>query len=560
MKRILLFLLRFFFVKDKSFNFEDLRNYGITDNTNNNDYKDSAWALTHIGVAAAQYTGRFMIISFKDFASIMQNKDRNNITNEDLVNVSNSNVGKQLADKTHVQEFRVLFDNNLKLFKENFEYQRITRSNPDVTDALIEEINHNRLIRDTPTFVILNTLTIYYRICSTYLGYHRFIHHNEPLTSQRDLEVSNALINTFFIRSWIISITFSIIEAAYHYKSPNDLMKYNESTNKWGKLFQEIDKSLSSVVLTETKRDNLMQKIQQVLLSYPYTYVITHISKINFKSFQNTYQSYLTENNSFIDNIKSYISSHKKNFNICEFDFFLNTELSKRTSNSILDKEFIASLLYLGTETTHGFIPKSVFDFLFKHFFTCKNKRALINILKNARAANNAYTTMPPLVAFGLDDQFFDIDESMHIFRENDFIIAQNSFEPTLAGDDGFTNISDSQFCRPFLIHALFLKAVSYFHFTKPNNADLSDFLMSFDFFFEAKPYTSKKKEDITKLLISFYNEAQHYVTYKCVFDRDFTMKFEKSISDLYHMVEELELDTKKRFYSFCTINYTHGL
>ena len=558
MYALFLRLLRLLLVKDRSFS-DDLKNrsFGVLIPAEPS-YKSrtSTSTFTHLGKVPARSGGRFILLSFRDFASIMLDKERDEITDEDLKNLSEGNKGGELAKRETAEAFIEHFQNNKQQYITNFKAQCANGKNKDVIATLIEEQSHNTLIRDTPLFVILNSLTIYYRICSCYLGYHRCVNHNKPLTKDKELEVSAALINTYFIRRWIFNFAYPIVEAAYHYNSSNDdeINQYGEDVKNWCSVFNEIENGLNSHIADKEKIKSLMTRIQQVMLAFPYIYVLTHVSKINFKAFQAAFQSLEIDNERFIKQIKNKLNGQ---FDVTGFEDFLKAEYDKRVSNSKLDQEFLASLLYLGTERKEDFIPKDLNNFLAKHIIKCKNKKALYTMLSSGTKVNNAYRDMPPVLAFGNDDQFFDIDPSMEIFDTDSFIIAQNSFEPTLAGENGYVGLGASPYCRPFLIHALYFKAVSEVYFSDPVNKQ--NFIDSFDLCFDAKPYAAQKKEDMIHLLGLFFDEAEKTVPRDRDVTKDFAKQFEKSISELYNEVELLDDDLKERFYSFCSINYAHG-
>lgn len=557
MYTLFLKLLRLLFVKDREFS-DDLKNRSF-DTLYQPDYKStsSTPTFTHLGAAHARAGGRFVLISFRDFASIMLNKDRNKITNDDLKALSEKNNAKELARKETATAFIEHFNKNQEQYINNFKQQCAKGENHDVIAALIEEQSHNSLIRDTPVFVILNALTIYYRICSCYLGYHRWRNHGKPLTKKRQLEVSAALINTYFIRRWIFNDIYPIVEAAYHYNSSNDdeIKLYGNEVLKWCNTFNDIENDLRPHIADKEKLDSVMTRIQQVLLAFPYIYVLTHASGIDFKKFRQAFQALQSDNKALIAEIKSKLTDDS--FRVSDFESYLDNEYSKRVSNSKLDQEFRASLLYLGTELKKGFIPKSLNNFLAGHLITCKNKKALKQMLTSGSKMNDAYRDMPPVLAFGNDDQFFDIDPSMEIFDLDSFIIAQNSFEPTLAGEDGYTNLTVSKYCRPFLIHALYFKAVCEVYFSNPVNE--KNYINHFDLLFDAKPYAAQKKKEINDMLKRFFEEAKSNVTTDCDLQLAFAKQFENSISGLYNEVEALDDDLKERFYSFCSLNYAHG-
>lgn len=531
-------LIRNHIVKDRSIN--------IKFNSSRETYRPNGsyqYAYTRKGGVLAQYAGRFILISYDDFSSIMLER----ITNLEELLAQYPALQNKKDTQSYINEYNKIVNDFYT------QYKKRERKNDRIFKTINEEFSHHKLIRDTPTYVILNSLTIYYRICSCYLTHHRY--YGEKI----DVKVLESLINTYLIRSHITEITYPIVEASYHYHDDPIAIEsqYGEAVKKWCEIFRVLEKKIS--ILNKERVTDLMEMVQKSFLSYPYISAITQDSKIDFKKFIQCYdRSYMKLNHDLLRKINSIIDAGG---NVIELESLLKREKEERLTNTQLDKSFFASLIYLGTEQSDDFIPKSLKKFVIKQLITCKNKKVLKTIFQKSGDVDDAYSDYPPVKCIGDENHTFCIDKSMEIFEEDSFVIAQNSFEPTFAGENGFKTISESPICNTLLIQTLLIKSLSLVLFKSLMN-DKPLFLKEFDLLLSAMPKNYKKFiKDI--VLPLYFDESKKillgYNSTKELNIKEIAEKFEESVKYLQDKVSLWDDNESKSFYTFCDINYVHG-
>lgn len=550
-------VVRFLYIKDGSLpNDEEPNSYSI----DNHPQGRPCFTSLNQGVTRATFSDRFMQISFKDFASVMLLKDVSSVTDEDLLKLSQSNTGRSLAQKKDAKGFRENFFRIQDQFIFNYYKQKENGQNCSVIDAIEEERQHNLLLKDTPTSIILNALTVYYRICSCYLTYCRG--KAGYVSDDDDFQVTKTLLNVYFIRRLIQAKNYPYIEAAYHYhEDPESVAKnYGRITGRLSERFKNINDELNKVVSDE-ERDELMNMITKTMLYYRYVYTFTKKNKsFDFNLFSDSLSNYDKRNDDLIQVVFTIIGKNKDVYN--ELRDFLKREQEHRVTNTQLDKEFRSSLVYLSTETCKDFIPINVKRFVIRRLFVTKNKRALFRMFLSKKELSD----IPSLRCFGVNDEFFNIDGAMKIFKGQDFIIAQSSFEPTLAGDDGYHDIASSKYCKTMLIQGLLLKIVGELNsYADENPASLSncpdELKDRFSMCYESRPILLSKKNEINCLLDVFIKQVDEFlkVCSKDLFGIHAAKCFETIVNRLHEIVEEKSEDVKRVFYAFCDINYTHG-
>lgn len=491
----------------------------------------------------AQYAGRFILISYDDFSSMLFGGSTNS---EELLTRYPALQNKK-DTRSYIDEYNKLVNDFYT------QYEKRENRNDRIFKTINEEFCHHELIRDTPTYVILNSLTIYYRICSCYLTHHRYY------GKRIDLKVLESFINTYLIRYHIIEITYPIVEASYHYH--DDLTtterQYGKVVKEWCVIFRELEKKIS--ILNKERVTDLMEIAQKAFLSFPFITVITQDSKIDFKKFIQCYdRSYMKLNDDFLRKINSKIDAGG---NVIELENLLNREKEERQTNTQLDKSFFASLIYLGTEPSDDFIPKNLKKFVIMQLISCKNKKVLQTIFRRSGDVDDAYLHYPPVKCIGDENQTFCIDKSMEIFEEDSFVIAQNSFEPTFAGENGYKTICESPICNTLLIQTLLIKSLSLVLFKSLMN-DKPHFLKEFDLLLSAMPKNYKKFiKDI--VLPLYFDESKKillgYSSIKGLNIKKIAAKFEESVKYLQDKVSLWDDNDRKSFYTFCDINYVHG-
>lgn len=542
---LLLKILRFLLVRDrdlkKVYEFNpDLKKFELS--------RSGLTVYNRKGGSLAQYAGRFVLISANDFSTILMGKGCNE---SQLLEKYPA-----LENKDNIDEYIATY---YKMVKDFYDCYNIKKNkNIAAIHAINEEFSHHKLVRDTPTYVILNSLTIYYRICSSYLTYYRF--YNKDM----DIKVSEALLNTYLIRSYITNITYPIVEASYHYHE--DLTKveslYGIKIKEWCDRFLEIENTLKGKIDDDKELGRLLQLIQSIFISFPFISAIINNTKIDYVKFIKFCNDIIVEENEkFYKKISETVKS--SDFRKERFEGLLINEKKNRTSNTQLDKKFIPSLLYLATETSENLIPRSLIKFIFKRLPICKNKFVFCKIFFKKKDVDDAYKDFPPIKCVGFKNQSICIDWSMNIFKGKTFIIAQNSFEPTFVGEDGFKNIVDSPICRTLLIQALLIKSLSFLIINiGDKQIGKTKFVSEFSQLLSNMP--NEHKDWIKEYILGlFYNHSKDILEgFTRIQDIDMEIvakRFEKSIIELQSKVDSYTDNQKDSFYTFCDVNYVHG-
>ena len=367
---------------------------------------------------------------------------------------------------------------------------------------------------------------------------------------------------SYFIRFQIINLTYPIVEASYHYNNKEEISnQYGKEVIEWCDKFSKIDKILNEKIKNDNTVKKLMTLIQKVFLTFPFINIIVKYSNLDYIKFlEYCNNPYINKNNTIYEDLIKSIAS--KDFSSDKLEKRLKAEIENWTTNTQLDKEFRASLMYLGTETTEGFIPNSLKWFVFKRLLVCKNKLVFLSILikSNKKGVDKSYDEYPPIKCVGPNKQSLCVDESMKIFKGNSFIIAQNSFEPTLAGENGYVSIVDSKICKTLLIQALLIKSLSLLFINK----EFSDeqFIQEFNPLLSAVA-EGEDKEWLTNVLKMIYDKAKKILkNYNSIGDfkvKDVAEKFENCIEELQKWLKDIDENKTKLFLNFCDINYVHG-
>ena len=544
MIKLILRIIRYLFVHDITLN----KKYEFDTNKQKYVLPSGASVYQRKGGSLAQYAGRFVLLSANDFATILMGSGG-----------EESLLLEKYPALNNKENINAYIEDYYKIVEDFYEcYTKKKNQNIGAINAINEEFSHHKLIRDTPTYVILNSLTIYYRICSSYLTYYRY--HNKNI----DMNVSEALLNTYLIRSYITNITYPIVEASYHYHENLSVVekKYGIKSKEWCERFLKIESILQCKKdVDKDSIDTILLLVQSIFLSFPYITAINY-TKINLIKFiQFCENIFIVENEDFYNNIIKKIESPE--FRKEKLEDFLINERKKRTSNTQLDKEFQATLMYLATETSENFIPSSLINFIFKRLLVCKNKLVFLNILCKKNDVDDAYKDFPPIKSVGFKNLSVCIDGSMKIFNGKTFIIAQNSFEPTLVGENGYINLVDSPICRTLLIQAILIKSLSLLLFNIDNNQfNKNKFVNEFGQLLSSMPNEHKNwiKKDILDL---FYNKSkgilQNLGRIQDIDMKIVALRFEDSIMELQRKINSYDDNQKKIFYMFCDINYVHG-
>lgn len=545
MIKLILKILRILYVHNRVLR----KDYKFESNMQKFTLSGGSFVFMRRGGSLAKYAGRFVLISANDFTQILMG----NVCDE-------ANLLEKyptLGNKDNINKYIVEYNRFVRDFYKN--YKEKENQNISAIRTINEEFSHHKLIRETPTFIILNSLTIYYRICSCYLTYYRY--YNKKM----DIKVSEALLNTYLIRSYIAKITFPIVEASYHYhENLSDLKeKYGDEVKKWCEKFLEIENALNEKNVDKEYLSRILILIQRVFLSFFYIETIVNYTKIDLMKFiQFCEVHYVKKNEEIYNNIIKEITS--ADFNKVTFEIFLETEKKNRMSNTQLDQELRASLMFLATETSKNFIPNSLFSFIFKRLVFCKNKLVFLTILtKKKKEVDDSYKEYPPIKCVGFKNFSWCIDGPMENFKGKTFIIAQNSFEPTLVGENGYINIVDSPICSTLLIHALLIKTLSLLFFNIENEQfDEIKFKQEFSQVLSNMP--DNHKEWIKDYLLDLFYEKSKRILRGCngisgIDIKEIAVRFENSIIELKKEIDSYDNKKRKSFYRFCDVNYVHG-
>lgn len=535
-------------------------NFPKTHDSNPSDNSRTVTYAVNTGIIDASFADRFMLISFRDFVSVMSDKEEKDVSEEDLSTVSKDNKKASLLNEPakFIDEFNRIQNSFIK----NYEKQKENGNNSRVISAITEEIEHNKFQKNTPSSNIRNALTILYRITSCFLTYSRYnsYENNKALTKEEELKATEFLINICLIRKSITKLSHPIVEAAYHYCDDNLLeirQNYGALTYLWCLSFRDIRTLLLDKGIDESKTKYLMNKILRTFLYFPFIAVFWEKCKsFDYESFKDLNGGFEDSNAKLKEEIIEQIKS--RDFTEDKLTKFLQEKQNNRTSYpKKVEKKFRSTLLALATIIEDfDIIPEKIKTFVVERLHKSENSEVLFQIL----LSNQELDDFPSIRCFGLNDEFFNIDKAMSIFKGKNFIIAQNSFEPTFAGDDGYNDIVHSKYCHTLLIQAIYLKTILFSYKRDTENCKFEDLKKELKLFFETRPCTKKSEETILKLIENqFYKRSLSFADR--IADQEFACSFEQDIYELYLYVESNNIDceTRKNFYAFCEMNYTHG-
>lgn len=508
------------------------------------------------GVTNAAYGNRFAIIPFKDFVAILMGKEPDKVVYEDMENISEQNKLIQL--NRNAKKFVPEFEQWRNRFLNAFETQKNKKN--EALSILREEVFHHNHLLNTTTWTVSQALTVFYRLSTAYLTYYRYKLTSSISSENKHLSITISLLNTYFIRQLIARFSSPIVEAYFHYKDSNlDTIArtYGKPTYKFCKNYLLIDEYLEANFPTE--KIKILDFISKVVMDYPFAYQITFYTGLDFLDFK-AYFNMIPAKRFGV--LKEFILNNK---------FKTSDELISKASLIInspsqLEKKFASSILYYATK---GIIPQQLIFFILRQIFVTNYRKVIFHYIRDlflgGNKLNNLYSNMPAIKSFGLNDQIFNIDVAMKLFVGEAFVIAQNSLEPTLAGDDGYKDILHSEKCVSLLVQTIFIKAL---YVICESNWSLEKYIEDYALTYRARPFISSHKELIeTEILPIFYEKAGDFklIFEKCIsdkvnpFDLQFARKFENAINDLVLFVNSQEELTRLKFLTFCDLNYLHG-
>ena len=352
-------------------------------------------------------------------------------------------------------------------------------------------------------------MTILYRITSCFLTYSRYnsYENNKALTEEEELKATKFLINICLIRKSITKLSHPIVEAAYHYCDDNLLeieQNYGRLTYFWCLSFRNIRTLLLEKGIEENKTKYLMNKILRTFLYFPFIAVFWEKCKsFDYESFKDLNSEFEDSNTKLKEEIIEQIES--RDFTEDKLTKFLQEKQNNRTSYpKKVEKKFRSTLLALATIIEDfDIIPEKIKTFVVERLHKSENSEVLFQIL----LSNQELDDFPSIRCFGLNDEFFNIDKAMSIFKGENFIIAQNSFEPTFAGDDGYNDIVHSKYCHTLLIQAIYLKTILFSYYRDTIECTFEDLEKELNLFFETRPYTKEYKKKILELIKNQFYE-----------------------------------------------------
>lgn len=526
-------------------------------------HKQSSGYITDItrnaqnGVTNAAYGNRFAIIPFKCFAAILYEKKIEDIDELVLSDLSKENKLVINREERNIDEFVHEFIDWRTRFIESFEKQN-SDSN-EALEILREEIFHNKHLSNTSTWSVSQALTVLYRLATTYLIHYRYKLNNEIQEKKHHLEITQLLLNIYFVRQEIARYTTPIAESYCHYKD-TDLTKvgkiYGKKTEELCYDFLTLNNFLKINFPTET--ENIMDFISKIILNYPYAYQLTHCTGLDYVKFQHYFSMIPIER---LKKVKDLVIQNKFSTSK-ELMSYIEGILNKPSK---LETTFASSILYYATSIL---VPKQLILFILKQLAFTNYRKVLIHYLKDifsgGEKLNNPYSNIPAIRSFGEEDQFFNIDLAMDLFKDKEaFFIAQNSLEPTLAGDDGYTDILHSKRCESLLIQTILLKALYFVCENRKRDDFISDFTLSY----RARPFIKSHRLQIEEdILPEFYSSAESFKLYyksriqiRNPFDVYFAKKFELTVLQLVDFINSKDTETKLKFLTFCELNYAHG-
>lgn len=557
-RSVLKVLLRAFYVRDCSFLPE--KDYIFSRDEKGQDSSAYPCYCTSLdgGTVKAQYGMRFMRLPFRDVASILLNKDLKEVTDADLESLGMQNQELELLEAGDPVPYVKNYYHYQNLFIDNYKLQKANgRINQETLAAITEEIAHNDLLNDTPSFVIINALSVYYRLCACYLAVRR--KERKPVGST-DISIAKAMLNASFMRSAIFTNIYPIIEASYHYEDKdfdNVERNYNRQVITHCERFQSIKQKLLDKCVSEAWVATIMKTLQKTMLSIPFLYIITQKSGIDYHEFFGKFAGFDVRNAALMDEVEQKIAL--PSFSVEGLLKFINDQKRKRTTNSKLDTDFLRSLVYLATETQEGFVPKGLVSFVLTHK-KCIHFGSVILWKKGLsvfKKKEEKLVGFPSLVSFGLRDERYFVDQQMAMFgKGRSFFMGLKGMEGTLTGKESKDKAEVESFNR-LIVQSFFAKAV----YAVGRNVAFDDFSSMFDICFDIRPIIKDVQGEIQgTILKEFYSKAGEigYLLPDPVTDAVAT-SFQKRSEQLFDYTESLQEDLREKFYKFCDINYLHG-
>lgn len=558
-RSVLKVLLRTFYVRDCSF-LPD-KEYIISRNKNGKDSSEYPCYCTSLdgGTVKAQYGMRFMRLPFRDVASVLLNKDLKEVTDADLEALGRQNQEPELLDAGDPEPYVKNYYHYQNLFIDNYKLQKANgRINQETMAAITEEIAHNDLLNDTPSFVIINALSVYYRLCACYLAVRR--KERKPVGST-DISVAKAMLNSGFMRSAIFTNIYPVIEASYHYDEDleNVERNYNRQVVTHCNRFKSIKQQLLDQGVSEAWIATIMKTLQKTMLSFPFLYVITQKSGIDYNKFFGNFIGFDVRNAELMDEVEKIIAT--PSFSVDGLLEYINGQKRLRTTNSKLDTDFLRSLVYLATETKEGFVPKGLVSFVLTHK-KCIQFGSVILWKKGLsifKKKEDKLVGFPSLVSFGLRNERYFVDQQMEMFgKGRSFFMGLKGMEGTLTGKESKDKAEVESYNR-LIVQSFFVKAV---YAVGRKNVLFEDFSSMFDICFEIRPFIKDVQVQIQgTILKEFYSKAEEigYLLPDPVTD-EVASSFQKRSEQLYDYIESLpQEDLREKFYLFCDINYLHG-
>ncbi len=507
------------------------------------------------GVTNAAYGNRFVIIPFEYFAAIVLEKRLKDVTNEDLDSLSQEN--KLLNNELDTKAFAQEFENWRERFFSN--YSKHAEKDIPPYSIINEEIFHNTHLGYTSTWTTSQALTVGYRLSSSYLTSYRDKLGIEIVEMPKHLEITSTLLNIYFIRQLIARNSTPFVEAYFHFRDENvDEIKTIYDPFTWARCRDYIwlEKYLTEAFPTEAL--DLLSFISKSILNYPYAFQLARLSGFDYVKFESYFDGIPLKR---ILAIRSLLESNK----------FVSAETLKASINSLFnapsnfETNFAPVIMHYAT---NGMVPQQLVSFVLRGAFLSKYRLVMfhyfLELFRGGKKFDNSYSDMPAIRCYGMSDQVFNLDPAMKLFRGKAFLVARSSFEPTLAGENGFKNILQSDKCFSLLIQTVFLKAI---YFVCEVGQPFHVFREDFSICYRARPWIVSHKAGIEALLEDFFTEAKRFeILYKIKkretdlpFDIEFSREFEKGILNLASLIEKQDTLLRQKFLAFCEINYAHG-
>lgn len=524
---------------------------------------DTTLKNINFGVANAAYGNRFVILPFDYFTSIFTEQIPSKVSEEDKISLSKQNdLSRHDSNKDsvkYIESYERIKNSFLTAYR-----SQVNRENLAIR-AIEEEVFHNKHLLRTSFWNFSNILSVYYRFCNSYLIYKRYKFDEKPLSNKRSLLIVDNLLNTYFIRNLMARYAIPIIEAYCHYRD-TDLNQVKES---YGNIvhslcqdFLYLRSYLESRIGEETS--SVMHHISRIVLDYHFADQVANKTGLDYMLFVKHFAGVPRRR---FDAVKAFTLNASFNTGV---DLIKQLNI-KFDHTSSFEKKFTACLLFYGTNPK--LIPSYLIHFILKgvvigpyrKVFLSFLKRAIKGLFSEKVRVEDFYKNFPAIKSYGVNDEIFTVDPAMKAFKGNAFLIAKNSFEPTLAGEDGHVNIVNSQICETLLIQTIFLKAL---YWVCEKNENFDEFLHDYDLAFKARPFVADHRKLIeSEVLPVFFDSAKPFrrkfrrskFKGNNPIDNNFCKMFEEGIYELKLFVDSLDGTLKQKFLAFCDVNYSHG-